>query len=202
MHVQPSLFGSGTIGFDARLSRLRRLELGGGAWIEHLPGWIRGHDAVFDTLARTTRWRAERRVMYEREVDVPRLVARFPDDGPGHPVLFEASAVLSARYGWRLDRLAAALYRGGDDSVAPHGDRMGPLVDDCVIALVSLGSPRRFLLQPASGGGSLRFELGWGDLLVMGGTCQRTWRHGVPKARTAAPRISVQLRPAVPVDGA
>ena len=65
------------------------------------------------------------------------------------------------------------------------------------MAIVSLGAPRRFLLRPAGGGTSRAFDLGWGDLLVMGGTCQRTWEHAVPKMASAKPRMSVQFRPEV-----
>ena len=64
-----------------------------------------------------------------------------------------------------------------------------------MVAIVSLGARRRLLLRPNSGGPALRFDVGMGDLLVMGGSCQRTWQHAVPKtSRTLAPRISVQFR--------
>jgi len=135
--------------------------------------------------------------MYERVVDVPRLVAVLPDDGPGHPVLDQAAAVLSRHYGLALTRVSLAYYRDGRDSVAWHGDRLGRLVDDTVVAILSLGEPRRFLLRPAVGGASRAFDLGWGDLLVMGGSCQRTWQHAVPKTALAGPRISAQFRPNV-----
>ena len=79
--------------------------------------------------------------------------------------------------------------------MAWHGDRMGRLVDDTVVAILSVGAPRRFLLRPAAGGASRAFDLGWGDLLVMGGSCQRTWQHAVPKTALAGPRISIQFRP-------
>jgi alkylated DNA repair dioxygenase AlkB len=136
--------------------------------------------------------------MYERVLDVPRLVATLPDDGPGHPVLAEAVAALSGRYGVPLDQISLAYYRDGRDSVAWHGDRLGRLVDDTVVAILSVGEPRRFLLRPGAGGASRAFDLGWGDLLVMGGSCQRTWQHAVPKMALAGPRMSVQFRPHVP----
>ncbi len=192
---QACLFGSGAPRLDPAFAGLRRLTLGAGAWVEHLPGWLAGHDAVFETLRQTTRWEHHRRRMYERIVDVPRLVASLPDDGPGHPVLEEAAAALSRRYGLDLTSVSLAYYRDGRDSVAWHGDRLGRLADDTVVAILSLGEPRRFLLRPAAGGASRAFELGWGDLLVMGGACQRTWQHAVPKATRAGPRMSVQFRP-------
>jgi alkylated DNA repair dioxygenase AlkB len=195
---QASLFGSGEPRLDPRLPGLRRLVLSGTAWVDHLPGWLEGHDALFETLRRTTRWEHQRRRMYERVVDVPRLVAELPDDGPGHPVLDQAAAALSGHYGLTLARISLAYYRDGRDSVAWHGDRLGRLVDDTVVAILSLGEPRRFLLRPTAGGASRAFELGWGDLLVMGGSCQRTWQHAVPKVALAGPRMSVQFRPEVP----
>jgi len=194
---QASLFGSGEPSLDPGLSGLRRSVLTGGAWVDHLPGWLEGHEAVFEHLRRTTRWEHHRRRMYERVVDVPRLVADLPDDGPGHPILDHAAVVLSRHYGLALPRISLAYYRDGRDSVAWHGDRLGHLVDDTVVAILSLGEPRRFLLRPAAGGASRAFELGWGDLLVMGGSCQRTWQHAVPKAVQAGPRMSVQFRPIV-----
>lgn len=194
---QACLFGSGEPRLDPAFSGLRRLPLTPGAWVDHLPGWLEGHDAVFETLRRTTRWEHPRRRMYERVVDVPRLVAELPDDGPGHPALGQAADALSRRYGLSLARVSLAYYRDGRDSVAWHGDRLGPLVDDTVVAILSLGEPRRFLLRPVAGGASRAFDLGWGDLLVMGGSCQRTWQHAVPKVAQAGPRMSVQFRPVV-----
>jgi alkylated DNA repair dioxygenase AlkB len=193
---QACLLGAGAPSLDPDLPGLSRLALGAGAWIDHLPGWLEGHDAVFETLRRTTRWEHHRRRMYERVVDVPRLVAELPDHGHGRPVLAEAATVLSRHYGFALTRVSLAYYRDGRDSVAWHGDRLGRLVDDTVVAILSVGAPRRFLLRPAAGGASRAFDLGWGDLLVMGGSCQRTWQHAVPKVAIAGPRISVQFRPA------
>ena len=181
---------------DSSLGRLARTDLGGGAWIDHLPEWVRGHESVLDVLWTTTRWEAHRRRMYDRIVDVPRLVASLPDDGPGHALIPELVAALSARYGRPLDRVSLAAYRDGRDSVAFHGDRLGAARHDAIVAIVGLGARRRFLLRPAGGGRSLAFDLGGGDLLVMGGNCQRTWEHGVPKVAYADLRISVQFRSA------
>jgi alkylated DNA repair dioxygenase AlkB len=86
------------------------------------------------------------------------------------------------------------LYRDGTDSVAWHGDTVRKTMPEPIVAIVSLGQPRRFLLRPRGGGASIRYELGTGDLLVMGGTCQHTWEHSVPKARSAGPRLSVTFR--------
>jgi alkylated DNA repair dioxygenase AlkB len=192
---QPPLFGGGEPTFDPAFPGARRIPLSRGAWVEHLPAWVGGHEALFEALWSSTRWRSERRQMYEREVDVPRLFAVLPEDGPGHPLLPGLGSALSGRYGRRLSEISLAAYRDGRDSVAFHGDRVGRERDDTIVAIVSLGEPRRFLLRPAGGGASRAFDLGWGDLIVMGGTCQRTWEHAVPKVAAAGPRISVQFRP-------
>jgi len=198
MAMQLSLFGRGAPSFEPELRGARRLNLGDGAWVDHVAGWLDGHDDVFQVLRDTTRWRALERTMYDRVVEVPRLLARLPQDGPGHPVLGEMRAALTRRYAQALDSVSLALYRDGRDSVAWHGDRLGVGVEDGVVAVLALGAPRRFLLRPRSGGRSLAFELGFGDLLVMGGTCQQTFEHAVPKVAQSGPRISVQFRPVPP----
>ena len=196
---QPGLFVEEP-GYDPELRGLERTDLGAGAWIDRLPEWVKGHETVLLTLWTTMRWQAHRRRMYERVVDVPRLVATWPDDGPGHPLLPALAAALSARYGRPMARVSLAAYRDGHDSVAFHGDRLGPARDDAIVAIVALGGRRRFQLRPTAGGGSRSRALGAGDLLVMGGTCQRTWQHAVPKVAHADLRISVQFRsaPVVP----
>ena len=192
---QESLFAEQPA-FDSALARLARTNLGNGAWIDHLPDWVHGHEAVLDVLWTTTHWEAHRRRMYDRIVDVPRLVASLPDDGPGHPLIASLAVALSAHYGRPLPQVSLAAYRNGRDSVAFHGDRLGITRNDAIVAIVGLGARRRFLLRPAGGGRSLAFDMGGGDLLVMGGTCQRTWEHGVPKVAYADLRISVQFRSA------
>ncbi len=132
--------------------------------------------------------------MYDSLIEVPRLTATIPDDGPCPPALARARDALERRYRRRFESVRLALYRDGRDSVAMHGDRIGRRIADTAVAILSLGAPRRFLLKPAAGGRSLRFDLGGGDLLVMGGACQRRWRHGIPKVKSAEPRISIQFR--------
>lgn len=98
------------------------------------------------------------------------------------------------RTGWV--RTTAALYRDGNDSVAWHGDTTARDMDTAIVATVSLGQPRKFALRPTEGGASITYQLGRGDLVVMGGTCQRTWRHAIPKvAQAQGPRIAVMFRP-------
>jgi alkylated DNA repair dioxygenase AlkB len=191
---QLDLFSAAAPSFDASFGGLRRLELADAAWVDHVPAWVSGHDALFDALERTVPWRHEQMRMYDRIVDVPRLIAAIPTDG-AHPLIEAMRVALSARYGERFVRATAALYRDGRDSVAYHGDTTARDLEQAVVATVSLGAPRRFLLRPAAGGASHALSLRGGDLVVMGGTCQRTWRHAVPKVAIAAPRIALMFRP-------
>ena len=91
-------------------------------------------------------------------------------------------------------------YRDGRDSVAWHGDTIGRgATADTMVAIVSrrCGPSVAAAATPAAAAvGTVRYELGHGDLIVMGGSCQRTWEHAVPKtARPRGPRISIQFRP-------
>jgi alkylated DNA repair dioxygenase AlkB len=182
---------------------VHRRPLSNGAWIDLRPGWISGADTLFERLHDGVAWHAERRPMYDKVVDVPRLLSFFDEHDPlPDPALVEAKAKLDAHYEAELgERFATAglcLYRDGRDSVAWHGDRIGRgNREDTMVALIVLGAPRALLLRPRGGGGpTIRHDLGHGDLLVMGGSCQRTWEHAVPKtARPVGPRISVQFRP-------
>jgi alkylated DNA repair dioxygenase AlkB len=201
MALQGSLFDQAEAPTLGALSRARRTELTDGAWIDVLPGWLMGADLLFERLVGHVPWYAERRQMYDRIVDVPRLVCfyreqvQLPD-----PVLDQARDDLTDHYGPELGEpfLTAGMcyYRDGHDSVAWHGDNSGRDTDRTMVAIVSLGAPRALLLRPKGGGESIRHMLGHGDLIVMGGTCQRTWEHAVPKtAKPVGPRISVQFRP-------
>jgi alkylated DNA repair dioxygenase AlkB len=182
---------------------VRRTTLARGAWVDLRRGWLTGSGAVFERLVRMVPWRAEKRHMYDKVVAVPRLLCFYGEDAPlPDPVLTAARAALDAHYGPELGEpfrtAGLCLYRDGRDSVAWHGDTIGRgRTEDTMVAIVSLGTPRPLLLRPREGGSRpLRFEVGHGDLLVMGGSCQRTWEHAVPKtARPVGPRISVQFRP-------
>jgi alkylated DNA repair dioxygenase AlkB len=172
-----------------------------GAWVDVRRDWVSGANDVLARLVADVPWRAERRQMYDRVVDVPRLVHTYGEDEPlPHPLLVEARAALSAHYRPELGEpfltAGCCYYRDGRDSVAWHGDTIGRgRLQDTMVAIVSFGDPRRLALRPRGGGESLSFEMGHGDLVVMGGSCQRTWEHAVPKVAHAGPRISVQFRP-------
>jgi alkylated DNA repair dioxygenase AlkB len=181
---------------------VQRITLARGAWIDVRPGWIVGADALFERLIEAVPWRAEKRHMYDRVVEVPRLLSFYGEgEALPDPRLDEIKRELDDHYGPVLGEpfrtAGLCLYRDGRDSVAWHGDTTGRgSTQDTMVAIVSLGAPRSLLLRPRGGGKALRHDLGHGDLLVMGGSCQRTWEHAIPKtARAAGPRISVQFRP-------
>ncbi|WP_432066904.1 alpha-ketoglutarate-dependent dioxygenase AlkB family protein [Streptomyces sp. C10-9-1] len=202
-HLQGSLFDQTDEIRLGPLDGVGRTLLGAGAWLDALPGWLTGADALFAELERCVPWHAERRTMYERTVDVPRLLASYGDGARlPHPALGAAREALSRHYAAELGEpfttAGLCLYRDGHDSVAWHGDRIGRGArEDTMVAILSLGAPRDLVLRPAGGGGPVvRRALGHGDLVVMGGSCQRTWEHAVPKtSRAVGPRISVQFRP-------
>lgn len=206
---QPSMF-DGPVGADpvetepalGSLAAIVRTELSAGAWVDHCPGWMTGSEPVLDALLRDVPWRAEERQMYDRKVAVPRLLCWFSGAAPfPHPILNAARAALNEHYRPRRDdRFVTAglcLYRDGADGVAWHGDRIGRGAHaDAMVAILSVGSARTLTLRPRGGGAGPRFRLGHGDLVVMGGSCQRTWDHAVPKtARPVGPRVSIQFRP-------
>src|SRR5689334_9540992 len=175
---QMALFGrTEAPAFDGGFSRLERIVLADGAWIDLARGWLEGHAQVFEELLHGLPWRAERRVMYEKEVDVPRLYTELASDEKPLPVIERMRAALDAHYRCSFVRTSFALYRDGKDSVAWHGDYVAREMNEALVATVSVGAPRRFLLRRTGGGRSIAFSLGWGDLLVMGGTCQRTYQH-------------------------
>jgi alkylated DNA repair dioxygenase AlkB len=199
--VQESLLDFGD---EAAPSAVRpeRVPLRHGAWIDVQRGWLAGSAPLFARLAESVPWRAERRRMYDRTVDVPRLLCFYGKNAPlPDPVLATCRNALSAYYAAELGEPFATaglcFYRDGRDSVAWHGDRIGRgATEDTMVAILSLGEARPLLLRPADGGPALRYNLGHGDLIVMGGSCQRTWEHAVPKStRPTGPRISVQFRP-------
>jgi len=184
-----------------------RRDLGSGAWIESRSGWADdgtlNTETMFDDLLTGIPWRAERRQMYDRVLDVPRLVS-FCDltvEPAPHPAIARIRRRLNDIYAGELGEpftsAGFCLYRDGSDSVAWHGDTIGrSKTEDTIVAIVSLGATRVFAMRPAGGGRSIRMQQHHGDLLVMGGSCQRTWEHAVPKTATPrGPRISVQFRP-------
>jgi alkylated DNA repair dioxygenase AlkB len=200
--LQGSLFGETDRPALAAPVAVRRTVLGAGAWLDLRPGWLTGADTLFERLAARVAWQAERRPMYDRVVAVPRLLSWYDEDTPlPDPILTAARGALSTHYAAELGEpfrtAGLCYYRDGRDSVAFHGDTLGRgATEDTMVAILSVGAPRTLLLRPRGGGPSVRQSLGPGDLIVMGGSCQRTWEHAIPKTgKPVGPRISIQFRP-------
>jgi alkylated DNA repair dioxygenase AlkB len=164
-------------------------------------------DAYFSALRDGVDWHAQRRVMYEREVDVPRLTAHFRLDGAtSRPVdgiaveawgaLRDVAACVAEAVNAPFNSVGLNYYRDGNDSVAPHNDRLQELVANEPIALLSLGATRRMLIRSKRAGEpAVPIDLAAGSLLVMNYTSQLHYTHGVAKTRTpVGPRISIALR--------
>jgi alkylated DNA repair dioxygenase AlkB len=174
-----------------------RLHLDAASWVDVCRTHLLGADRVLDVVVDTVPWRCNRRFMYERLVDDPRLSYRVPRaELLPHPVLSLVRDGLGARYGVELGSAGFNYYRDGRDSVAPHGDRELRESGDSLVALLTLGATRPFRLRPHGRGDEPTIDLapGSGDVVVMGGACQRAWEHGVPKVRSAGPRVSVSWR--------
>ena len=153
--------------------------------------------AWFDILRTQVPWRADRRVMYDRELDVPRLHASAAIDDPHLlPPLRDAAARLIAHTGTPFNRIGLNYYRDGNDSVAPHNDRLADLVRGEPILLLSLGATRRMTIrekQPPRG--VVHVDLVAGSLLAMDYATQLHYDHGIPKTRDpVGPRISLAFR--------
>lgn len=176
------------------VAHVERIQLDATSWLDHSPGWWSRSDWLFERLREGLRWHAGERTMYERVVAVPRLTAPVTRDSSVWPSISPIVEALSHRYGETLDQVWCNFYRDGTDSVAWHRDRIRHTQRDPLVAIVSVGEPRRLLMRPRGGGPSRRFALGHGDLLVMGGACQHDHEHCVPKVRRAGPRISVTFR--------
>lgn len=196
MFLQGSLFGLAEPSIDD--NRLERTWLDDTTWIDHSPAWLAGADDMFDTLFHALPWEQRRGVkMYDKLVDEPRLVhwwSLASDTPEPLAVLGTIRHELIERYRVPFDSIGFNLYRDGRDSVAWHGDRHRDRVENPIVAILSVGAARTLRLRPRGGGSSRAWNLGYGDLFVMGGACQHHWEHCVPKAHDVGPRISITFR--------
>jgi alkylated DNA repair dioxygenase AlkB len=193
------------------------LSLGG--FVRYEPAWLRRADA--DALLRELRpgvdWRQGAITMFGREALEPRLTAWFGDAdytysgrtvraAPWPDALATLLPRVEAAAGRRLNAALLNLYRDGDDSMGLHSDAEPELGRDPVIASLSLGAERRFVLVPrdkAALDQGLEVTLAHGSLFVMGGACQHRYRHGVPKQRgQRGERINLTFRAIIPRAGA
>jgi alkylated DNA repair dioxygenase AlkB len=200
---QGALFEEEPAGGRLSFDGLRRDPLDERSWVDLVPGWVPDHAVLFDWLLAHAPWQQRTREMWDREVLEPRLVAVWPTGAVLPPEVGELADVLSERYGVRFDSCLVNLYRDGSDAVAWHGDTVRKVLTDPLVATVSLGASRSFLLRPLGGGPvARRYAPGGGDLVVMGGACQHEWQHTVPRERTASgARMSITLRHSRPGAG-
>ncbi len=194
---QGSLFdGSDDARERLSLDALRRDALDERSWLDVVPGWVPDHGELFERLLEIAPWQQRTREMWDKEVLEPRLVASWRTGEPLPQEISELITPLNARYGVHFDSCLINLYRDGDDAVAWHADTVRKVMRDPLVATVSLGARRSFLVRPAAGGPvTRRYAPGEGDLIVMGGAMQHDWHHAVPRERSASgARMSITLR--------
>ncbi len=193
---QPSLLHLGEPRVD-RGALIERVPLDEHSWVDVGRGFVLGADTLLDRLLARVEWRQGRRWMYERMVDDPRLSRHYTrDDPPPDTAIADIGRALEERYGVPFGGVGVNYYRDGRDSVAFHRDRELRRLDDGLVAIVTLGARRPFLVRrhEPPRGRSRDFSPSRGDLVVMGGRCQMDWEHGVPKVASAGPRISLSWR--------
>jgi alkylated DNA repair dioxygenase AlkB len=193
--------------------RWQHQDLGAGAFIDHAPGWIPVGEAadLLAILRQELAWEQREIVLFGRPVLQPRLIAwagALPYRYSGQTLPPRAPTPTVAALVERVNQTLAASfnhvlanrYRDGQDSMGMHADAEPELGPDPVVATLSFGAPRRMIIAARDGHAADKIELllGAGDLLVMGGTCQRWFRHGIPRQRArdevVGERISLTLR--------
>ena len=194
---QQCLFAFEEPSIDATFATLTRTWLDDESWVDHAPLWLHGADRIFGELIAALPWQQREVTMYDRRLPEPRLTAWCNTSSPDlerFPVLGDARAALTEHYDKPFDSVGFNLYRNGHDSVAWHSDRERFRLENPTVAIVSTGQPRPFHVRRREGGPSRSWQLGHGDLLVMGGSCQHDWQHCVPKVALAGPRLSIMFR--------
>lgn len=184
-----------------------RTELGNGAWVELVEGFVADHTALMARLLETLPLEQANIKLFGRDVAMPRLTSWHGDEGRAYsfsgkaftPHAWTAElATLRDRLPGLFNSVLANYYRNGRDSVSAHSDdepELGPTKDNVLIASVSLGATRRFVLKNKTTGEVRTFELGAGSLLIMGGTTQTHWTHAVPKtSKPVGPRLNLTFR--------
>ncbi len=182
-----------------------RLWLDGTSWVDIARGWLNGADQVFDALREGVAWQTSRLFRYDHWVEERRMGSLWRPGLPHpHPPQAEATRALRRRYNAPFDTFGLILYRDGQDGQAFHRDTDMRWLDDTVVAILTTGARRPWLLRPRGSkyedwaGKGTRHDLapGPGDLIVMGGRCQADWEHSVAyqPGRALAPRISIQWR--------
>jgi alkylated DNA repair dioxygenase AlkB len=187
-----------------------RIALASGAWLDFDPTWLSPDEAdeALAALRDELAWEQREIVIFGRRILQPRLIAWAGDLGYRYsgqtlepraftPAAGRLLARVRVHTGASFNHVLANRYRSGDDSMGLHADDEPELGPDPLVAIVSLGAARRLVVKPRRKEGHKRqdLELGHGTLLVMGGTCQRYYVHGVPRqAGTREERISLTFR--------
>lgn len=188
-----------------RTVEFERLALDDTSWVDVARGWIAGEDELFSALRDGVAWESSRLFRYDHWVEERRLGAGWRPGHPlPHPTLGEVHRVLQHRYRVQFAGFSMILYRDGNDGQAFHRDTDMRFLDDTIIAVLSLGTRRPWLLRPRRNrhtvdvdkGATHDLQPGHGDLIVMGGRCQADWEHSVPylPRQAVGPRISMQWR--------
>ena len=193
--ADPERTGGMDVAVDETFATATRIQLDDTSWVEHVQGWLAGDAELMAALMEQASWEQRSRWMYTRMVAEPRLTAEYPviANAP-QPVLHYLTEVLSAHYGRPYARLWMNWYRDNADGTGWHADRPVNQQDEAVIPVLSLGATRRFLIRPDGGGPSTTIVTHGGDLVVMGGRCQKDYQHSVPKQRQpAGARLSLNF---------
>ncbi|KPM50493.1 DNA repair protein [Frankia sp. R43] len=191
-----------------RSATFERVWLDAHSWVDVARGWMPAADALYEAVRDGTPWRQGTMWRYERHVTEPRLSAFIRSGAPvPFPPLLAAYRALRQRYGVDFDGFGLSWYRDGNDAVAFHRDREMRWLDDTIIAILTLGARRPFMVKSRHLPAGRRilndpqdcagrdFSPAGGDLLVLGGRAQADWLHAVPRVTGAVPgRISVQWR--------
>lgn len=188
-----SLFGVGEPainGFEQCLT----VPLSPTSWLEVQPSFVAGSELLFEDLLEKTQWRAYRRPMFDKVVDVPRLMGHPPPDSKYSGLIEELRVLFSQRYGSEFTRVSLALYRDGRDSVAWHADVDGSASPQDLVVVVGLGARRLFHVRAKGGPKVYSVTTGEGDLVAMCGKAQHEFEHCVPKSAVTEPRIAVVFR--------
>jgi alkylated DNA repair dioxygenase AlkB len=200
--LEPDLKRTGGlhVAADETFSTAVRIQLDETSWVDHVQGWLAGDGELMETLMERAAWEQRSRWMYTRMVAEPRLTAEYPVIAAApQPVLGYLAGVLSAHYGRPYTRLWMNWYRDNNDGTGWHADRPANRLDEAVIPVLSLGATRRFLIHPGGGGPSKTIVTHGGDLVVMGGCCQKDYQHSVPKQKQpAGARLSLNFSIPVP----
>jgi alkylated DNA repair dioxygenase AlkB len=188
-----------------RNAAVERIALPPTSWVELVPGFVRDAEATFRELHDSLAWQQTEVLRYDRYVPERRLSSAMRADT--HATLRQIDLHLRSRFRVAFTGVAAILYRNGEDFQGMHSDREMRWLDETLIAIVVLGQRRPFVLRRRAEGGvpvervpagsdpdDIVLMPGEGDMLVMGGACQREWLHGVPQASTDQPRISLTWR--------